>query len=248
MVSACMARAGLGWSPPPTDPATGLSPHGIFGLETPLAVRNYRLARGYGVVEIVQSMLQSSEAFDTFGQHDAGAGRAADYRQALLGGEGCMRAAISRTGGVEPDGGALGHAYGDAISTMESSDQWGAIEDKIVECMRTHGYEIPALAAASNDLLRQFLDMTGGTYTTTTDGLVGTYEVPAQFHVNADDLAALHNDEFERAKVEAGCRDDDSSRVDALLAAHSVPVIAAFRREINRLRHALLDSRRGELH
>jgi hypothetical protein len=248
LVRACMARHSLSWSPVPADPQYRLSPHGLFGVDSPSAVDEYLRARGYGVVERVSVIRDAYAQFEAAGGARGGpqpgarkTGRSSGRSAKLT--RNCLTHAASRTGVVDlVSGGALGRAYAAALSRMHRDPVYDRFEQQVLTCMRQHGEKLASLDTAADPYLKRLVDLVGGTYQKDAEGRL-TYEVGgAGAHpFRTSDLAELRSAEMRRAGVEYRCRRQHEGQVIRIWAGYSEPVARRYSQQISTLHSAMTE-------
>lgn len=242
-IAQCMARRGFRWSPPAPDPQYRLSPHGLFGVDTPAAVNDFLNASGYGVVEQVSVIRAEYRAFRAAGSDtsvEMSRAEAARYRASLSGSDGC-EAQADRAVGVDPrTGGSLGASYSKAMDAFHASGAYRDFEHAVLTCMNHRGVNIDSLDQAAAPLLVQLVKIVGGRYHRSPDGSL-TYEIgsngPRRFRTA--DLMALRKAEMRQAQVELHCRRTNEAPILRLWADYSAPLLHRYAPEITRLHHAI---------
>jgi hypothetical protein len=225
------------------------SPHGLYQIETPDAIRDYRLQYGYGVVQQVYVLREAGRHFE---RGDRQARYLAhlnpelrdEYEIALHGDPsirepGCMEQAIAATGGPAAlgDDAELVSAYGEAIHDYVNDSRVEEIESKVLECLAEHGFDYESVEDIEIDFQLELLDIVGGESQFDDQGRLhfefgpgegGTLRIPRA------DLDRLRTDELETAEREVRCRDEFRKELGEILAAYAAPIIDEFRSEIER--------------
>jgi hypothetical protein len=246
----CMKAHGFVYQPETDWNYLTTSPHGIFEIATPSAVRSYLDEYGYGMAQRVRALVKAAdEAKRATNQdyfRDLPKQRKVAFVQALDGVDdapGCIARATEETDALGlPSGGELGEAYGQAITGLYNSGEYEDWVRDVASCMRNSGVAVPGddLVTAQRPFLKRMITVTGGKYSTDDNGRI-RYSLAAS-RVTRSALTALPDlsrDEARTARIEGRCRDRFGSRLRRLVAEVSGPVIEKHPREVRQLRAAL---------
>lgn len=250
-----MAASGFEWEPDARDAIYTKSPHGLFSLVTPQATRAYRLKYGYGAAQEIYSLQESERQFREGSTNDRYLQRLAldrrnEFFRALNGANststpGCLQAATRETGRVNlMEGDALGVAYGAALHRMKQSSDFARLEDSVLDCMRSAGYEYGSHAKISEHFRNRLIKLTAAEVSSDGSGRLqyrfgSLTEQSKPLRIPTAELDALRGDELEVARDEVRCRDLVADEQGRLLAKYSGHVIRNYRMEIRVLRQAI---------
>jgi hypothetical protein len=226
-----------------------LNPHGLFGLRTPSAEHAYLASYGYGVVRRVAVLKAEHRSLGRPTNEAYAASLPAERRQAyaraLFGSDGAPGCAQPESDVVLrlglPDGGELGDAYGQALDRARKSDNYVEWQQRVVDCLRKAGVEVPAgdLDYVERPFLERLLTLAGSAYTVDGEAIAYDLSLKDAARISARSLRDLHADEMETAAIEFKCREDAGTQAQDAVDAETLELVDEYAEEVSLLRASL---------